>query len=103
LPTERAAADVADAHSVPTLGLAVDISDEGAVDAAVAAVESGLPPIVGLVNVAGVSSPVDFLDVTTAEWDRVFDVNMRGTFSTWRRSCRRCCPSSATFGASRRP
>jgi NAD(P)-dependent dehydrogenase (short-subunit alcohol dehydrogenase family) len=32
-----------------------------------------------------VSSPVDFLDVTTAEWDRVFDVNMRGTFFVTRR------------------
>ena len=82
---KRAAADLADAHSVPTLGIAVDIGDEDAVDAAVDAVESALPPIVGLANVAGVSSPVDFLDVTTAEWDRVFDVNMRGTFFVTRR------------------
>ena len=82
---KRAAADIATRHSVPTLGLAVDISDEGAVDAAVAAVESALPPIVGLANVAGVSSPIDFLDVTAAEWDRVFDVNMRGTFLVTRR------------------
>ena len=34
---------------------------------------------------AGVSSPIDFLDVTAAEWDRVFDVNMRGTFFVTRR------------------
>jgi NAD(P)-dependent dehydrogenase (short-subunit alcohol dehydrogenase family) len=40
---------------------------------------------VGLANVAGVSSPVSFLDVTTAEWDRVFDVNIRGTFLITRR------------------
>ena len=77
LPTER----TADTHSGPTLGLAVDIRDEGAVDAG----ESALPPIVGLANVAGVSSPIDFLDVTAAEWDRVFDVNMRGTFFVTRR------------------
>ena len=82
---KRAAADVADAHSVPTLGFAVDISDEAAVDTVVDAVQSALPPIVGLANVAGVSSPIDFLDVTTAEWDRVFDVNMRGTFFVTRR------------------
>ena len=82
---KRVAADIADAHSVPTLGVAVDITDEDAVDAAVAAVESALPPVVGLANVAGVSSPIDFLDVTTAEWDRVFDVNMRGTFLVTRR------------------
>ena len=29
--------------------------------------------------------PVPFLEVTPAEWDRVFDVNMRGTFLVTRR------------------
>jgi len=81
----RVAAEIAAAHAVPTLGVAVDITDEAAVDAAVEAVESALPPVVGLANVAGVSSPIDFLDVTTAEWDRVFAVNMRGTFLVTRR------------------
>jgi NAD(P)-dependent dehydrogenase (short-subunit alcohol dehydrogenase family) len=81
----RVATGVADAHSVPTLGVAVDITDEAAVEAAVSAVESTLPPVIGLANVAGVSSPIDFLDVTTAEWDRVFAVNMRGTFLVTRR------------------
>ena len=42
--------------------------------------EATLPPIIGLANVAGVSSPTDFMDVTPAEWVRVFNVNMRGTF-----------------------
>jgi 2-hydroxycyclohexanecarboxyl-CoA dehydrogenase len=82
---EEAAARIAAAHPVPARGIAVDITDEAAVDAAVGAVESALPPVVGLANVAGVSSPVDFLDVTTAEWDRVFAVNMRGTFLVTRR------------------
>lgn len=83
--TTRAAQEVADAYSVPTIGVAADVADEVAVDSAVAAVESALPPIVGLANVAGISSPTDFLDVTTAEWDRVFNVNMRGTFFVTRR------------------
>ena len=61
---KRAAADIAETHGVPTLGVPVDITDEDAVDAAVGAVESALPPVVGLANVAGVSSPVDFLEVT---------------------------------------
>ena len=42
--------------------------------------ESTLPPIIGLANVAGVISATGFMDVTPAEWDRVFNVNMRGTF-----------------------
>jgi NAD(P)-dependent dehydrogenase (short-subunit alcohol dehydrogenase family) len=70
---------------VKAIGIATDIADEHSVEAAIARVESDLPPIVGLANVAGVSSPIDFLDVTTAEWDRVFDINIRGTFLVTRR------------------
>ena len=79
------AAEVAYRWQVATLGLPTDISDEAAVDAAVGAVEDRLPPVVGLANVAGVSSPVAFLDLTTDEWDRVFAVNMRGTYLVTRR------------------
>lgn len=81
----RVAAEVSRAHGVPALGLAVDIADEPAVDAAIATVERELPPMGALVNVAGVSSPIAFLELTTAEWDRVFDVNMRGTYFVTRR------------------
>src|SRR6476661_5140529 len=59
---------------------AADISDENSVDSAISQVEAALPPIIGLANVAGVSSPTEFMDVTPAEWDRVFNVNMRGTY-----------------------
>ena len=79
------AREIADVYAVPTIGLAADITDEEAVDSAVAAAESRLPPIIGLANVAGVSSPTDFLDLTTQEWDRVFNVNMRGTYFVTRR------------------
>ena len=79
------AAEVADRWEVAAIGLGTDVSDEAAVDVAVGEVEARLPPIVGLANVAGVSSPVPFLDLTAAEWDRVFDINMRGTFLVTRR------------------
>jgi NAD(P)-dependent dehydrogenase (short-subunit alcohol dehydrogenase family) len=81
----QAAAEVGEARGVRTLGLAVDIADERSVGEAVSNVEETLPPIVALANVAGVSSPVAFLDLTSAEWDRVFDVNLRGTFFVTRR------------------
>ncbi len=80
-----AAAEVAYRWQVPTLGLPADVSDEGAVDASVTQVEDRLPPIVGLADIAGVSSPVNFLELTTDEWDRVFAVNMRGTYLVTRR------------------
>jgi 2-hydroxycyclohexanecarboxyl-CoA dehydrogenase len=82
---KRTAAEVAGDRSVASLGVGADVADEGSVDAAIAQVEASLPPIVGLANVAGVSSAIDFLDVTPAEWDRVFASNMRGTFLVTRR------------------
>lgn len=68
-----------------TVGVGADISDQAAVDAAVTEVEATLPPVVGLANVAGISSPTPFLDVTVQEWDRVLAVNLRGTFIVTKR------------------
>jgi len=68
------------------LAVGVDITDPGAVDRAFQQVESSLPPVIGLANVAGVSSPVPFLDVTLEEWDRVMNVNVRGTFMVTQRA-----------------
>ena len=74
------AAEGAEQPGVPTRGLGVDISDEKAVGEAVSRIEAELPQIVGLVNNAGVSSPVPFLEVTSEEWKRVIDINVNGTF-----------------------
>ena len=78
------AAELSAEHSVPTLGLGVDIRDSAAVQGAVAEIQASLPQLVGLVNNAGVSSPVPFLEVTEEEWRRVFDVNVHGTFAVTR-------------------
>ena len=83
--SRKAAEDIAKAWGVQAIGIATDIADEASVDAAIEEVESTLPPVVALANVAGVSSPTDFSSLTTAEWDRVFNVNMRGTFLVTRR------------------
>lgn len=83
-----AAAETGAAHDVPALGLGVDVSDQTAVDAAIAEVEAGLPPIVGLANLAGIASPVPFMNETVEGWDRIFAVNMRGTFIVTQRVMR---------------
>ncbi|WP_245561442.1 SDR family NAD(P)-dependent oxidoreductase [Actinomycetospora chiangmaiensis] len=79
------AAEVADRHGYATLGLACDVTSRDAVDAAVAEVEATLPPVGGLVNNAGVTSPIPFLEVTDEEWERVFAVNVRGSYTVTRR------------------
>jgi NAD(P)-dependent dehydrogenase (short-subunit alcohol dehydrogenase family) len=50
------------------------------VDRAITEIEESLPPIVALANLAGISSPTPFMETTVAEWDKVFAINMRGTF-----------------------
>jgi 2-hydroxycyclohexanecarboxyl-CoA dehydrogenase len=82
---KQTATKIADNRSVAALGVGADIADEGSIEAAIAQVEAALPPIIGLANVAGVSSAIDFLDLTLVEWDRVFDINMRGVFLVTRR------------------
>ncbi len=78
--SRTAAQDIASRHGVQAVGVAADISDQASVDAAISEIESKLPPVVGLANLAGISSPTPFLEVTMEEWDRVFAVNMRGTY-----------------------
>lgn len=77
---EDTAREVAARHGVATLALAADVTDADAVDAAISEAEAALPPIGALVNNAGVTSPVPFLEVTAGEWDKVFDVNVKGSF-----------------------
>jgi len=59
--------------------VAVDLSDVDAVREAWASV-AGDGPIDTLFNNAGIGSTKNLLDCTVEEWDRVFDVNVRGTF-----------------------
>jgi 2-hydroxycyclohexanecarboxyl-CoA dehydrogenase len=67
-------------HGIESLGVQVDVADEASVDAALTRVEAALPPVVALVNLAGISSPTPFLETTVAEWDRVHAINLRGAF-----------------------
>ncbi|MHA7154772.1 SDR family NAD(P)-dependent oxidoreductase [Arthrobacter sp. TMN-50] len=83
---KEAADDIAQRHGVQTVGVAADVSDEASVDAAITTVETSVPPIVAVVNLAGISSPTEFMQETKAAWDRVFAVNMTGTFLVTQRA-----------------
>ena len=64
------------------LGVAVDVADTEAIRAAVERVTEELGPIDTLINVAGWDRFVPFVDTTPDFWDRVIDVNYRGTLNT---------------------
>jgi 2-hydroxycyclohexanecarboxyl-CoA dehydrogenase len=77
---ESVAAELAVDYKATARSFGLDICDEGAVAEAVRQIVAEMPPLVGLVNNAGVSSPVPFLEVTTEEWRRVIEININGTF-----------------------
>ncbi|MFN8520085.1 MAG: SDR family NAD(P)-dependent oxidoreductase [Chloroflexota bacterium] len=62
------------------LGVACDVSDEAAVDAAMATVERGLGPISVLVINAGIFPIVPFEEMTRDLWDRTLAINLTGGF-----------------------
>ncbi len=72
------AEELAAAYGVRAAGAGVDVADAAAVRAALADLQAGLPPVVALANVAGVSSPTPYLDLDDAEWDRVLRINLDG-------------------------
>jgi 3-oxoacyl-[acyl-carrier protein] reductase len=57
-----------------------DVSDPGAVHAAVQNVVAELGRLDVLVNNAGIETRAAFLDITPEEWRRQLDVNLSGTF-----------------------
>ncbi|CAJ0792703.1 putative oxidoreductase [Ralstonia psammae] len=72
---EQAARDLGEGH----LGLACDVTDRNACDAAVQAVLAKYDRLDGLINNAGITQPLRTLDIQAGNFDAVLDVNLRGT------------------------
>src|SRR2546428_13228509 len=58
----------------------VDVADEASVELLVATVRERFGGIDVLVNCAGVTHRSRFVELSTADWDRVVSINLRGTF-----------------------
>ena len=61
-------------------GYLFDVTDEGAVEAAVARIEEEVGPIDVLVNNAGIIRRVPLLDMELAEWEEVIRTDLTGVF-----------------------
>ncbi|MEA2155165.1 MAG: hypothetical protein QOE11_1305 [Solirubrobacteraceae bacterium] len=75
--------DAATMRDLDVLALAADVTDDAAVQAAVARAEAELGPLDAVVNVAGITGSADAAEchVTPVdEWRRVIDVNLTGPF-----------------------
>jgi NAD(P)-dependent dehydrogenase (short-subunit alcohol dehydrogenase family) len=70
----------ADKHALSTATLRLDVTKRDSIVSLVGRIEEVLGPIDLLVNVAGVVSFGSAQDLAEAEWDRVIDINLKGSF-----------------------
>jgi len=62
------------------IALQASIIDRAGVSAAVAKLREAFGPVTIVVNNAGISHFVPFEDLTDEDWDRMFEINTKGTF-----------------------
>ncbi len=77
-----------EAEGVPFFSIKADISEDGALDAAVDQAVEKLGPLTGLVVSAGVFEGYPVEEMTVEVWDRVMAINVRGTFLAVRAAAR---------------
>ncbi|TAL02168.1 MAG: SDR family oxidoreductase [Rhodospirillaceae bacterium] len=62
------------------IALQASVADRGQVTAAVAKLRSAFGPITVVVNNAGITGFVPFEEITDDAWDRMMEINLKGTF-----------------------
>lgn len=73
---------------------AADITDAEAIDAAMAAAHAAIGPINALINNAGVNVFHTPLETSDAEWNRCFDINLKGAWNC----CKAALPAMIAGG-----
>jgi NAD(P)-dependent dehydrogenase (short-subunit alcohol dehydrogenase family) len=73
-----AAKDAATTLGNQHMGVACDVADRASCASAIEAVIAAFGHIDILINNAGITQPVKFLDITSADWERIQDVNLKG-------------------------
>lgn len=73
---QAAAASLGDGH----VGLACDVTDRAACQAAATKAIVALGHVDILINNAGITQPLRFMDISEQNWDKVLDVNLTGIF-----------------------
>lgn len=84
----RAASDDLAKAGFSASSLELDVTDEASVDAAFRAIAERHGRVDALVNNAGVATKLSIDAMTSAEWARVMDVNVRGAFLCARAAAR---------------
>ncbi|WP_246398502.1 SDR family NAD(P)-dependent oxidoreductase [Mycobacterium vicinigordonae] len=74
------AEDSDEARAGLLLPMELSVNDRAAVQDALAELSERHGPVRVLINNAGMTLPATFLDQTDEDWDRIVDVNLKGTF-----------------------
>jgi NAD(P)-dependent dehydrogenase (short-subunit alcohol dehydrogenase family) len=74
------------------LAVPTDIASESSVTETYKQIDSELPPVVGLVNLAGIACPVPLHECSLAEFERVMAVNVTGSFLMLKAAAARMIP-----------
>ena len=74
------------------LAVPADIASESSVNEAFDRIDGGLPPVVGLVNLAGIACPTPLHEAELKEFERVMAVNVTGSFLMLRAAAARMIP-----------
>lgn len=76
--------------------LRLDVSDEAAVEAAVAAIDERFGPVEIVVTAAGTSTLGFAIETSASDWDRNLDVNAKGSFLVAKHVARRLVAAKRT-------
>lgn len=71
------------------LAVSTNIASESSVAEAFARIDAELPPVVGLVNLAGIACPVALHECSVEEFERVMAVNVTGSFLMYKFAAQR--------------
>jgi NAD(P)-dependent dehydrogenase (short-subunit alcohol dehydrogenase family) len=74
------------------LAVPTDVASESSVNEAFDRIDAGLPPVVGLVNLAGVACPTPLHECDLKEFERVMAVNVTGSFLMLKAAAARMIP-----------
>lgn len=74
------------------IAVATDIASESSVAEAFRRIDAELPPVVGLVNLAGIACPTPLIECGLEEFDRVMAVNVTGSFLMLKAAAERMIP-----------
>src|SRR5215216_634845 len=84
--------ELRDAGHSGLLALPADVASESSVTAAYERIDAELPPVVGLVNLAGIACTVPLHECSLEEFQRVLAVNVTGSFLMFRSAAARMIP-----------